>query len=252
MKTIRRITAAMMLAATALTATANTLTDSLNYSVRLGYNIGGTAPVGMPATIRKLNDYKFQPNVSLCFDVQKELRGRWGIMTGLHLENKGMETDASVKNYHITIEKGGNVVEGYFTGHNVAKVEEWLLTVPVMATCRVGSGVTLKLGPYLSYLLTRKFEGNVYDGYLRVNTPTGPRLEFGHEDGERGTFDFSDDMRRWQVGIDFGADWYFTPRWGVYADIAWGVTGVHKSSFKTIEQTLYPIYGTLGLTYKLK
>ena len=35
------------------------LPDSLNYTFRIGYNIGGTAPVGMPATIRKLNSYDF-------------------------------------------------------------------------------------------------------------------------------------------------------------------------------------------------
>lgn len=252
MNTISRLFAATALTATVMTASALELPDGLNYNVRLGYNIGGTAPVGMPATIRKLNNYEFQPNVSFCFDVQKDLRGRWGVMSGIHLENKGMETDASVKNYHITIEQGGDFMEGYFTGHNVTKVEEWLITVPVMATCRVGSNVMLKLGPYLSYVLTRKFEGNVYDGYLRHNTPTGPKIEFGTGDNERGTFDFSDDMRRWQFGIDFGADWYFSRRWGVYADITWGLTGIHKSSFKTIEQTLYPIYGTLGVTYKLK
>ena len=38
------------------------LPDSLNYTFRIGYNIGGTAPVGMPATIRKLNSYDFQPD----------------------------------------------------------------------------------------------------------------------------------------------------------------------------------------------
>lgn len=250
--TIRRVLTVAMAAATTLAAGAVEVTDSLNYDVRLGYNIGGTSPVGMPATIRKLNSYKLSPNVSLGFDVQKDLRGRWGVMAGLHLENKGMETDATVKNYHMSIDQDGASLEGYFTGHNVTKVEEWLITVPVMATCRVGGNVILKLGPYLSYVLTRKFEGNVYDGYLRHNTPTGAKISFGHEEGERGTFDFSDDMRRWQFGVDFGADWYFCRRWGVYADIAWGLTGVHKSSFKTIEQRLYPIYGTFGVAYKLK
>lgn len=249
--TIRALLFTAILAAAA-PAQASTLTDGLEYNVRLGYNIGGTSPVGMPATIRRLNRFELQPNVSFCFDVQKPLRGRWGVMTGLHLENKGMETDATVKNYHMQIEQDGNSLEGYFTGHNVTHVEEWLLTVPVMATWNAGGGVTLKAGPYLSYVLTREFEGNVYDGYLRHNTPTGAKIVFGNAEGERGTFDFSDKMRRWQVGIDIGADWYFSRRWGVYADIAWGLTGVHKSSFKTIEQTLYPIFGTLGVTYKLR
>lgn len=249
---MRRLLTAATIAACAISAHAAGITDSLNYNVRLGYNIGGTAPVGMPATIRKLNEYHVKSNVSLCFDILKDLYGRWGMMTGIHLENKGMETDASVKNYHMRIEQDGNSLEGYFTGHNVTKVNEWLITVPVMATCSLGSGVMLKAGPYLSYVLTKEFEGNVYDGYLRHNTPTGAKITFGHEEGERGTFDFSGDMRRLQFGVDVGADWYFSKRWGVYADIAWGLTGIHKSSFKTIEQTLYPIFGTLGVTYKLR
>ena len=39
--------------------------DGMVYDVRLGYNIGGTAPIGMPAEIRKLNSYTLQPNVAL-------------------------------------------------------------------------------------------------------------------------------------------------------------------------------------------
>ena len=250
--TLRIITASLIVAMAAIASHAKGLTEDLNHNVRLGYSIGGTAPVGMPATIRKLNSYDFQPNISFCFDVQKTIYGRFGVLTGLHLENKGMKVDATVKNYHMEIEQDGNTLQGYFTGRNITKVEEWLITLPIMATMQLGKGVMLKLGPYVSYVMSKDFEGEVYNGYLRNNTPTGTKINFGTESDERGTFDFSSDMRHWQVGIDFGADWYFCRRWGVYADITWGVTGIHKSDFKTIEQTLYPIFGTLGVTYKLK
>lgn len=249
---MRRLTIIMIIAAVALTARGERLTDSLNYNIRLGYNIGGTAPVGIPATIRGMEDYKPKGNLSFGFDIQKDLRGRWGMMAGIHLENKGMEVDARVKNYHMEMVRGGQVLKGYFTGHNVVNVEEWLLTVPVVATFAVSGNLRIKVGPYLSYVLSRQFDGYAYNGYLRENTPTGDRINLGNDEDSRGTYDFSDDMRRWQFGIDVGADWYFTRRWGAYADISWGVTGIHKSSFKTIEQTLYPIFGTLGLTYKLK
>jgi hypothetical protein len=58
-------------------------------------------------------------------------------------------------------------------------------------------------------------------------------------------------MRHFQFGIDAGIDWQIYKRWGAYADLQWGVSGVHKSSFKTIEQTLYPIFGTVGIIFKL-
>ena len=249
---MKRLFTIMAMAAATLTAWCGGLTDSLCYNARLGYNIGGTAPIGMPATIRSLNEYKMKSNLSFGIDVHKNLKGRWGVMAGLHLENKGMETDATVKNYHMTIVKGGQPLEGYFTGNNCVRVDEWLLTVPVTATYDAAKNVRIKLGPYVSYVMTKKFDGYVYDGYLRQNTPTGPKIGIGNTDSTRGTFDFSDDMRRFQFGIDAGVDWYFSKRWGAYADIAWGLTGIHNSDFKTIEQTLYTIFGTLGLTYKLK
>ncbi len=249
---MKRLFTIMAMAAATLTTWCGGLTDSLCYNARLGYNIGGTAPIGMPATIRSLNEYKMKSNLSFGIDVHKSLKGRWGVMAGLHLENKGMETDATVKNYHMTIVKGGQPLEGYFTGNNCVRVDEWLLTVPVTATYDAAKNVRIKLGPYVSYVMTKKFDGYVYDGYLRQNTPTGPKIGIGNTDSTRGTFDFSDEMRRFQFGIDAGVDWYFSKRWGAYADIAWGLTGIHNSDFKTIEQTLYPIFGTLGLTYKLK
>lgn len=228
------------------------ISDSLNYTVRFGYNIGGTAPVNMPATIRKLNKYTLQPNYSLGFDVRKNLKGCWGMQVGLRLENKGMKTDAAVMNYHMEIIRGGESLKGYFTGNNVTKVELWMLTLPVLATYSVCKNLHLKLGPYLSYVTSHLFEGYVYDGYLRENDPTGAKINIGATKDSRGTYDFSGNMRRLQFGLDFGADWLFSKRFGAFGDITWGLTGVHKSSFHTIEQTLYPIFGTIGLTYKLK
>ena len=234
-----------------LSAQAISLPDSLNYTVRLGYNIGGTAPLSMPASIRKMNKYMLKPNFSLGIDVQRDLWGAWGLLTGLHLENKAMKIDATVKNYHMEMTKGGDRIEGMYTGNLVTECEEWMLTVPVMATLRTGH-VLLKAGPYVSYVSTRVFKGYVYDGYLRKGDPTGPKIEIGNTDDTRGSYDFGDKMRRIQLGIDVGADWQLQRRWGVYADIAWGLTGIHHSSFRTIEQTLYPIFGTVGVIYKLK
>lgn len=249
--TAARLITAVLLAIPAAAAGGN-LTDSLSYDVRLGYNLGGTAPIGLPASIRGMNKYDPKYNLSYGFDVWKDVRGPWGVLTGLHLENKGMMVDAEVKGYRMKIVRGGQSLEGVFTGNNVVEVEQWLLTVPVMGTYAVNRNLRVKFGPYVSYALSRRFSGYAYDGYLRVGNPTGDRVDIGNDESTRGTYDFSDDMRRLQIGIDLGADWYFSRRWGVYTDISWGLTGIHKSSFDTIEQTLYPIYGTLGVIYKLK
>ena len=226
--------------------------DSVNYTIRLGYSIGGTMPIGMPATIRGMNSYKPQSNLMLAIDGQKDMWGRWGIMVGLKLENKGMEADATVKNYKTAIVQGGSRLSGYYTGNNVISTEGWLVTLPVRATYAINKNLLVRLGPYVSYVLTHSFDGYVYNGYLREGDPTGTKIEMGDDEESGATFDFSDDMRRFQFGIDAGIDWNIFSRWGIYADLSWGLTGIFKKDFDTIEQTLYPIYGTVGITYKLK
>ena len=229
------------------------------YYVHIGYNIGGTAPVGLPASIRTLHSYTLQPNFVLGVDAHHSISGKWGFLGGLHFENKAMRTDAGVKGYHMKIVRGGEELEGVFTGDVVTKVDMSLITVPLQITYDLNPQVRLMLGPNVSYVSASKFEGWAYDGYLRrqeegheKGDPTGQKVMLGHNEGERGDYDFSDDMRPWQLGIDFGADWYITKRWGLKADLSWGLTGIFQKDFDTIEQTMYPIYGTIGVIYQLK
>ena len=223
----------------------------LTYYVRAGYSLGGTTPVGMPATIRKLSKFSPTTNIEIALDAYKPLKNKWGLMGGFHLENKGMDIDAEVKNYHMAMRQSDETLEGVFTGQVVTKVKQWMLTLMLEATYDVSSKVRLKLGPYLSYLGSNDFSGYAYDGYLRVDNPTGNKVELGTDEASWGTYDFTDEMRKAQFGFEGGVDWYFDKRFGAYFDLSWGVTGIFKKDFKTIEQTLYPIYGTVGLTYLL-
>ena len=68
----------MLMAACISQTMASELSDNLNYTFRIGYNIGGNAPVGMPETIRSLNSYNFEPNISLGLDLWKDL-GKMGL-----------------------------------------------------------------------------------------------------------------------------------------------------------------------------
>ena len=74
----------------------------------------------------------------------------------------------------------------------------------------------------------------------------------GSKEDEWASYDFSDEMRRMQFGIGIGADWQVYRRLGVSADLNWGLTGIFPGDFKTVEQSLYPIYGTIGIFYRLK
>lgn len=255
------ISTLLLTAATCLPMSGKTLQEgqhsksllrNYSYYVRGSYNLGGTAPIGMPSTIRTLHSYSLRPNFTLGFDAYHPFNEKWGIMFGLHFENKGMKTDAGVKNYHMTMVRGGEELEGVFTGNVVTKVDQSLATIPVQATYDISDKVRIKLGPYFSYVTSHSFEGYAYDGYLRQGDPTGIKVELGHEDGERGDYDFSGDMRNWQFGIDAGLDWYFSKRWGGFVGLTWGLSEVFKKDFHVIEQSMYPIYGSIGLIYQLK
>ena len=233
-------------------ATAGNALDDIEVKVRIGYNIGGTAPLGLPATIRSVDAYRLTPSFMVGMDVMLPMDDKWGLMTGLRFENKGMDGDVTTKNYYMEMVKGNNYLAGRYTGGVSQKVKEWMITLPVMGTLRLGQKVQLKAGPYVSVLLGKDFSGYVFDGYLRQNDPTGPKILMGHEENERATYDFTDDLRTFQMGMEVGADWQVHKRIGVSADLNWGLTGIFKSDFKTIEQTLYPIYGTISVYYKIK
>lgn len=248
----RTILSAALLTFCTIGAWSGSIFDNLTYQARLGYNLGGTAPVGMPATIRSLDKFTPKATFTIGLDAYKPLGGRWGLMAGFHLESKGMKTDAKVKDYSMEMRQGGESLSGRFTGNVVTDASLHMLTLPLQATYDLGQKVRLKAGPYFSYVGSASFSGYAYDGYLREGNPTGAKVELGHNEGERGDYDFSDDLRRWQFGLDVGADWYFSNRVGAYAGLTWGLSGIFKKSFTTIEQTMYPIFGTIGVTYKLK
>lgn len=226
--------------------------DSLQLRGRVGYNIGGTAPIPLPETIRSIDSYSLTPSFMAGFDAMLPLTRQWGIMTGLRFENKGMKADVTTKAYFMEVVKGDQKMSGLFTGHVGQEVKQWMLTVPLQATFTLSRKVMLKGGPYVSFLLSKGFSGIASDGYLRKDSPTGPKILMGNREGEWATYDFDGDMRSLQFGIGIGADWQVCKCLGVSADLNWGLTGVFPGDFKTVEQTLYPVYGTIGVFYRLK
>ena len=228
---------------------AGTLPDAMSLKVRAGYNIGGTAPLGLPATIRGIDSFRPCASFMAGADAGFAFKGGFGLQTGLRFENKGMDAGVTTKGYRMEMRKGDSSIEGLFTGHVSQKVTQWMITLPLQATYGIGA-VSLKAGPYVSYLVGRNFSGIASDGYIRQGDPTGPKIMIGSKEGEWATYDFSGSVRRLQAGIGIGADWTLCKDFGLSADLTWGLTGLLKSSFKTVEQTLYPIYGTVGVFYQ--
>ena len=232
-------------------ATAQDIKERLQVKARVGYAIGGTAPLGIPAEIRSIDKFRVTPNFMVGFDCQYRLSARFGLLGGGRFEIKDMDTEVITKGYHMKVKMDEDEMEGLYTGHVRQIVRQRMITIPLQLTYDLSKKVQLKGGPYLSLLLDKEFYGYAYDGYLRKDDPTGAKVVMGNVEGEWATYDFGSDMRNAQVGVSVGVDWAFHRRLGLSADLSWGLTGIHHSGFKTVEQTLYPIYGTIGLFYSI-
>ena len=142
----------LLLASNAFGADPDSRKKKVEVIARAGYSIGGTAPLGIPATIRSIDAFRPTASMMAGADLKLSLIGSWGIMAGLHYENKAMDAEVTTKGYRMEVVKGDSRIEGLFTGHVKQEVTQKMLTVPVMLTCRLGNRVTWKVGPYISFL----------------------------------------------------------------------------------------------------
>ena len=215
-----------------------------------GVSLGGTSPMPLPAEIRKINSY----NPTLCIQlegaVQRKFGPHWGTMIGVRFENKGMKTDAKVKNYHMEAtnnnpaEGTSGQVIGAWTGNVKTEVNNNYLTFPVLAVYEFNDRWQVQAGPYFSYLINGTFKGEAYDGYIRDGVPTGNKAEI-----ESATYDFSNDLRRFAWGVQLGGEFKAYKHLSVSANLTWGCNSIFPSDFSAVTFKLVPIYGTLGFNY---
>ncbi|MCI6521970.1 MAG: PorT family protein [Parabacteroides sp.] len=220
------------------------------YTVKAGLNVGGTSPLPLPREIRSIDSYNPMLCISLEGDIKKWLgtERRWGMMLGLRLENKGMETKATVKNYGMEIiGNGGEKLRGNWTGGVQTKVENAYFTVPLTALYQLNQRVSFSAGPYFSVATNRGFSGYVYEGYLREINPTGTKVEFSGDN--QASYDFSNDVRKFQWGLQAGMEWRAFQHLIVFADLTWGLNDIFQSDFDTITFGMYPIYLNVGFGY---
>lgn len=222
------------------------------WHVRLGagVSLGGMSPLPLPAEIRSINGYKPTLCISLEGAAQKKFDEHWGMLLGIRLERKGMETNARVKNYHmeaISLD-GSNRVVGAWTGHVKTEVANNYMTFPVLATYSFNDRWQVQAGPYLSWMMNGSFTGEAYDGYIRNENPTGEKTEFGPND-PGAVYDFSNDLRRFHWGVQVGGEFKAFKHLSVSANLQWGLNGIFPSDFGSVTFALYPIYFNLGFNY---
>lgn len=218
-------------------------------TLRAGYVSGGTSPLPLPREIRSVDAFHPIGGVTVGFDACHMFNPRWGVQLGWHFFYEGFHTTATVKNYRMAITQGDNYLEGNFTGTD--ETDTWMLgsTIPLTATLALSPHWRLSAGPFVSILYTGRFEGCVYDGYLREGNPTGQKVEMTRENAA--TYDFRDDMLSTYWGLQLLADWQPTRHWGAFAGMDWGLSSIFPSSFQTVEFKMFPLYAKLGIAYHL-
>lgn len=219
------------------------------YRVSAGFNIGASAPMGIPAEIRKIDSYNPTLNLSVGVEGLRMLAPKWGVGLGVALETKGMKTGIEAKNYHLTMNivqgDATGVKTGYYTGKikNTTKVS--YLTVPVFAVFRPSDNWDFTGGVYFSYAIDRSFLGAVWSGKMRED-PLHPAIGI-----DKAEYDYSSDIRKFDTGVTVGAARRIYRNLGIRANLQWGVLSTLKASTRKIDMDTYNIYLNLALTFAL-
>jgi len=223
--------------------------SDIRYEVNAGTNIGGASPIPLPAEIRQIVSYAPNLNLLIGGTVTKMFGPdkRWGVAVSARLGTKGMKTKARVKNYGMEMLSDGNILRGRWTGRVQTKYHTQQLVIPITAVWQAKKRLKVNFGPYLSYAFDSEFSGYVYDGYLRAGDPTGEKYVF--EGDSKATYDFSDNLRRFQWGFQGGVSWAAYSHLSVNANLTWGCNNIFVSSFKTVTFNMYPIYLNVGFGY---
>ena len=223
--------------------------NHFEHKIIAGFNLGATAPTSIPAEIRSIDAWWPQFTPQLGYNITYKLNRKWGVGSGISLDYKGMGTKATVKYIYtsIVIEDGSkDALEGYFVGKNETTIKLAYATIPLYAIFKINDSWQVRAGGYASYLFSGKFSGTASNGYIRVNEPTGEKVEI-----TEASFDFNDKLRNFDFGLLVGGEKQINDRFGIYGNLNWGLTPIFPSNFRAIDFNMYNIYLTLGLTYKL-
>lgn len=222
-------------------------TVGMEFRLKAGIAIGGTAPLPIPLQIQGVEGFKPGINTSLEAEFVQDFNSPFGFSTGLRLETKGMTTNASVKNYGMSLSQGGQDISGYWWGMVETQVSNSYLTLPILFLWKPSERWDIKIGPYGSFVINRQFSGYAYNGYFRAGDPTGEKTVF--EGDNKAPYDFHKNISRWDWGVQLAADWRAFPHLLVGLDLTWGMKDMFKKDFETIAFNMYPIFLRLNFGY---
>ncbi len=230
----------------------NLLTKKWEHEIVVGLNIGGTMPIPLPAEIRKIRSFSPNLNPVIAFSATRWINNSklWGITSGFNIDYKGFTEQADVKYMYTKLNVGegenAGTYSGTFSGKNETKVKNGYFTIPLMAAYHPWNDLIFRLGGYISYLHTAKFEGTATDGYIRDHGPTGQKTNVDYAE-----FDFSDDVRNIDAGLSASVEWAFSNSLSLAGQLNWGLVPVFPSNFEGISHKMYNVYASFGIAYRL-
>ncbi|MBO9617058.1 MAG: PorT family protein [Dyadobacter sp.] len=245
---MKRLHLLLLLLAIAFETTAQN-GKKISFNARAGFSVGAVTPVRMPESIRKIESYDPGLLPSLEVGLDYRFTEKLGVATALRFEQKGMTTDARVKAYYTTFNEAGSEgnqsVTGYFTGRVTTKIKNSYLTLPLHLTYHPDNDFSFKAGGFLSVLLDARFSGHARDGYIRHETPIGER-----ENIDAASYDFAYNVRRFNAGVEIGADYHFSRHVFASANLNYALSPLMDPEFHSIAFGMHNIYLNLGIGYR--
>jgi len=232
----------------------DTTEDSDNAKIKfrliLGVNVGGTAPLPLPNTVREIKNYNISFNPAIGIEGVYAFNKKWSMGANPRIEYKGMKVKNRVMYMHtiIEVEDGTDVsyFEGAFSGINYTETRNAYLSIPLFVQFTPREQWHYRLGGYLAFLLKSKFSGYVSDGYIRNGGSLGEKVEVS-----LASFNFSDNIRKFDCGLNAGVNRNIGNHWSVDLNLQWGLLSVFPSSFTGVTFPMYNIFGQFGVGYRL-
>lgn len=218
---------------------------ALQWGVSAGLNIGATAPLPIPSALTKM--YAWYPNINPSAKLwglyRLKKHSPWGLSFALEAERKSFSATTLLTDLEMSLPESDDV--GRFSGNQNVSIATSYLTLPIGLDLALLRGrLHFRLEGYASLLMSSKFTVKL-DG---DGTIDGEALA----PGEILYFDFDDQIRPYDLGLRFGAKYYFTRRLGAEVQLSYGLTPATKSSFSNmLPRGLNHIYGYAGLSYRI-
>ncbi|WP_270088600.1 porin family protein [Sphingobacterium sp. SYP-B4668] len=227
----------------------DSILSKISFTATLGTKIGGSAPLSLPAEIRKIRGYQPAYPFFVGAKAHYAINQKWGMSLGLTFEGKGMNTEATVKGYKTTFNASDDPTQnmkGYYTGDITTKVQNLYLSIPIQATYQLSERWNLQAGPYVAFAVKKRFFGEATNGYMRNIDPTGEKINVDFAE-----YDFANSIRTVDVGMSLGTNYSFSKRYFALAQFDYGFNNIMKTGFESISFGLHNIFMNVGVGIKL-